>query len=126
MSLRSKSLILSLTLALSAVACSDDKEEAPPDAGNMPSFFDDAEVKDDGGDTTDPDAGTSDKDGEVAGDPNYATKAEADKEGWAEGCFKGKATTNEQLLNTCAKGFRTFDTKNYPASWKPDALPALP
>lgn len=119
MALRTYSKIaLALTLALSAAACGDDKDDAPPDNTNKPSFTEDA--------TVDAEVETDDAGDAGATDPNFASKEEAEKNGWAEGCFKGKPKTNEELLNACAKGFRTFDTKNYPASWSPTALPNLP
>jgi hypothetical protein len=130
--------LLSLGLALAAAGCEDSKEEAPParDGGN--DFTDqDAASAEDAARPTDasrPDGGAPQEDGgdEDGGDTAgggscEASKAEADEKDWAEGCYKCAPENNAQLLNSCATGWRTFDSEQYPNGWRPgDDLPALP
>lgn len=129
---RTSKTVMAMSLLLAA-ACGDDGEKSPPttnkDSGS--SFTDEPDASSEQGD----DAAVADDggaaDGAVGGDGGtgdncLATKSEADQNGWAEGCYKCKATSNEQLLNACAKGFRTFDTKQYPSIWSPAKLPDLP
>lgn len=109
-----------LQLALLTTACGTDGDDSRPPKKPGTTFTQDAASVE-----TPSDAGAEDA-AEIAGDPCVATRAEADQEGWAEGCYKCKPTKNEEFLNSCAKGFRVFDTKAYPTSWKPNALPPLP
>jgi hypothetical protein len=122
--------LLALGLGFTPAACDDTKDEAPPvDSGNA---FTDEDASSGFGSRAD--AGTSDDAGEQdggtepdAGESCEATKAEAETRDWAEGCFKCEPETSEQLLNSCATGWRTFDPANYPSSWQPgEVLPALP
>jgi hypothetical protein len=124
--------LVSLALALGAAACGDDEDEAPPkDSGSGFTDPEDASRPDSGradGGTPREDADTEeDSDAPDASESCEASKAEADEKEWAEGCFKCAPETSEQLLNSCATGWRTFDPANYPSSWQPgEDLPALP
>lgn len=133
--------LLSLALALGAVACGDDEDKAPParDGGN--SFTDeDADTEEEDASRPDgsrPDSGTPRQDAGAeedgggdtpdGGESCEASKAEADDKDWVEGCYKCAPETSEQLLNSCATGWRTFDPDQYPNGWQPgEDLPALP
>jgi hypothetical protein len=113
-----------LALAATGFACGGDSEDdAPPDSGGT---F----VRRDGGGDDDEDSGSEeDSDAGVdAGDDedtDVASEKEAKAKGWVVGCYK-KPKTNEELLNSCATGWRLFDESLYPADWKPGQLPALP
>jgi hypothetical protein len=116
--------LLLLTLLGAGIACGDGNDEAPPDSGDD-SF---GGRRDAGRDEEDEDAGDEARDaGSEAGEEDSltASEAEAKARGWVSGCFK-KPKSNEELLNSCATGFREFDESLYPASWKPGQLPALP
>jgi hypothetical protein len=113
-----------LTLSGAGIACGDSKEDAPPDSGD--SFV----RRDSGADDEEEDAGAdeqSDAGFKDAGEEDTltASEKEAKAKGWAVGCYK-KPKTNEELLNSCAAGFRVFDESLYPADWKKGALPTLP
>ena len=98
--------LIALSAALALVGCGGDGgEEKPP--------------KRDGGGFTEPE--------EDAGeDTLQASAAEAKKNGWQEGCYK-KPSKSEELLNSCASGFRAFDKTLYPSSWEDGKpLPPLP
>ena len=122
-------------LALTLAACGDDKEEAAPPDNDGNGF---TSPKDAGSDSASPraDAGTeTDAEAETdaaTGDPDAgesceASKAEADEKDWPEGCYKCTPESSEQLLNSCATGWRTIDPENYPNGWRPgDDLPRLP
>ena len=113
--------LLLLALAGSALACGDDsKDETPPDSGGF-TRRDAGEEPDPGPD--DEDAGS---DASVEEDTLQASENEAKAKGWVEGCYK-KPSTNEELLNSCAKGWREFDVSWYPNGYRPgDKLPTLP
>lgn len=123
--------LVSLALVLGAAACGDSEEETPPKKDGGSGFTDPEDAS--RPDSARADAGTPDADTEEdadvpdAGESCVASKAEADEKEWAEGCFKCAPETSEQLLNSCATGWRTFDPSNYPSSWEPgEDLPALP
>jgi hypothetical protein len=113
-----------LALAFAAVACGDSKDDAPPDSGDTfgrrDSGSDDEE--EDAGTDDDVDAGRKDAGEE---DTLQASETEAKAKGWVAGCYK-KPTKNEELLNSCATGWRLFDESLYPADWKKGSLPTLP
>lgn len=115
--------LIALSAALVVVGCGGDDEEAPPPKPDAGSIIDEPE------DAGEPDAEEEETDGgtEDGGEEEtlQASAAEADKNGWVEGCYK-KPTKSEELLNSCAANWRKFDTKLYPASWKEGELPALP
>jgi hypothetical protein len=114
-----------LALAATGFACGGDSEDnAPPDSGNT-FVRRDAGGDDDGedaGSEEDTDAGTADAGDE---DTDVASEKEAKAKGWVVGCYK-KPKTSDELLNSCATGWRLFDESLYPADWKPGQLPTLP
>jgi hypothetical protein len=118
-------VVVALVLALAAFgpACGDDNDdEAPPDSGG--SF-----VRRDGGDE-DEDSGNDEEVDGGAGDAGEedtltASESEAKAKGWVVGCYK-KPKTSDELLNSCASGWREFDKTWYPADWKEGETPALP
>jgi hypothetical protein len=128
-----------LALALSAVGCGDDTEETPPPRDGGGGGFTDVDAGDEpeedasSSDSGRPDGGTPQQDGGAdgatsdAGESCEASKAEADEKDWPEGCYKCAPESNEQFVNSCGTGWRTFDPDNYPNGWQPgDDLPALP
>ena len=116
--------LLLFAAASATMACGgDSKDEAPPDSGSWSGDRRDSGEPDeeDAGDEPS-DAGTRDTGTE---DTLTASESEAKAKNWVVGCFK-KPKTNDELLNSCATGFRKFDEGLYPASWKKDQLPPLP
>jgi hypothetical protein len=122
MNLKQSLRLIALSAALAIVGCGGDDEEAPPAKPDAGSIIDEEDAGDEPDASEDTDAGGETDAGE---DTPQASKAEADKNGWVEGCWK-KPSKNEEFLNSCAANWRKFDTKLYPASWKEGALPALP
>jgi len=121
MHLKQELRLLALSAALALVGCGGGAEEAPPPKPD--SSFLDPEDAGDEPDAEETDGGVEDDAGE---DTPEASKAEAQKNGWVEGCYK-KPSKSEELLNSCATGWRAFDKTLYPASWKEgEALPPLP
>jgi hypothetical protein len=116
--------LLLLAAASVASACGgDSKDEAPPDSGGSYGRRDSgASEEDEDAGSEESDAGSRDAGTE---DTPTASESEAKAKNWVVGCYK-KPKTNEELLNSCASGWRAFDESLYPASWKKDQLPSLP
>lgn len=114
--------LLLLALLGAGVACSDEgDDETPPDTGGFGRRDAGDEVEEDA-ETDEVDAGTGDAGDE---DTDTASEKEAKAKGWRVGCYK-KPKTNEELLNSCAGGFREFDKTWYPSDWQPGKLPTPP
>jgi hypothetical protein len=112
-----------LAFAAVGLACGDDsKDEAPPEDEGSFTRHDAGDEDEDAGQEDEVDAGASDAGSE---DSATASEKEAKANGWVVGCYK-KPKTNEELLNSCASGWRLFDESLYPADWTKGQLPPLP
>jgi hypothetical protein len=125
MNLKHSLRLIALSAALVLVGCGGDDEEAPPPKPDSGSITDEPEDAGEEPDAEEESDGGTQGDGGDDEDTLRASAAEAEKNGWVEGCYK-KPSKSEELLNSCAASWRKFDTKLYPASWKAGELPALP
>jgi hypothetical protein len=120
--------LLLLAFAGAGFACGDNsKDEAPPEDTGTFTRRDagDKEEEDDASEEETGDAGDAGAADAASEDTLTASEKEAKASGWVAGCYK-KPTTSEELLNSCATGWRLFDESLYPADWKKDQLPSLP